>query len=132
MKLEPKGVSVLLGQTITKIEKVGSEAVRFYTESGLGLEMNHEQDCCEKVYLEDICGDLEDLIGSPILQAEESTSADTPGDVQVPKYGWDEATLWTFYRFATIKGSVVLRWFGESNGYYSVDVDIYTFDVKAS
>ena len=31
--------------------------------------------------------------------------------------------MWTFYTIRTNKVTITLRWCGESNGYYSVDVD---------
>lgn len=63
---------------------------------------------------QDVCGALEDLVGSPILLAEEVSSEHNEtlcGD-----------ECWTFYKFATIKGSVTVRWYGSSNGYYSTAV----------
>lgn len=88
--------------------------IHFITESGRYYKMYHQQDCCEEVYLEDICGDIEDLLGSPILHAVESS--------QEKEEDW-EHTTWTFYKLSTIKGSVTLRWYGTSNGYYSESVN---------
>lgn len=66
---------------------------------------------------------LEDLIGSPILLAEEATNSDAdPEGVTPPEYR-DESFTWTFYKLATIKGSVTIRWYGSSNGCYSEGVD---------
>jgi hypothetical protein len=91
-------------------------------EDGTHYRMYHYQDCCERVYVEDIVGDLDDLVGSPLVRAEERTS-DTSEDSD-PDAFRDDAYMWTFYEFATIKGSVTIRWYGESNGYYSIGVDL--------
>jgi len=63
------------------------------------------------------------LVGSPILQAEESTNEnENPEGVDVDEE-WRDSFTWTFYRIGTINGGVVIRWYGESNGYYSESVD---------
>lgn len=101
----------LLGKTINNIEiNKDNNEIYFYLFNGAVYKQYHDQDCCENVNIEDINGDLDDLIGSPLLQAEEVTQNDTNAK--------DSAT-WTFYKFATRKGYVTIRWYGESNGYYS-------------
>ena len=110
-------ISELIGKTLKSINVHNSELIRFYTEEGDEYVMWHEQDCCESVDIEDICGSLENLIGSPVLMAEEVISEVKPPDVE-RKYE-PESETWTFYKIATINEYVTIRWFGQSNGYYS-------------
>ena len=82
--------------------------------------MWHNQDCCESVSIEDICGDVKDLIGSPIILAEESTNSEDH-----PREDYEDSYTWTFYRLQAAKGGlVVIRWYGSSNGYYGESVDV--------
>jgi hypothetical protein len=112
----------LMGKTISRID-VSKDEVHFYIDDpeiegrSEHYVMQHHQNCCERVSLEDVIGDVDDLIGSPILMAEESTSQDEP-----PRNDFDSSYTWTFYKFATNKGYVTLRWYGTSNGCYSESV----------
>lgn len=112
--------SDLLGKVLVKIERDGDDRLTFHTADAKWV-MYHSQDCCETVEIEEIHGDLDDLVGTPILLAEESTS-----DVDPEGYQRDyppESATWTFYKLATVKGHVTIRWLGESNGYYSESVE---------
>lgn len=112
----------LLGKTITKIEgmEVGSDKIIFTLNTGDQYKLYHEQGCCESVAIEDVCGVVDDLIGSPITMADESSSGENPDGVTK---GYQDSFTWTFYKLATFKGFVDVRWYGESNGYYSESVD---------
>src|SRR6056297_1633144 len=110
----------LIGKTIKEININKGfndiEEIEFVTTCGNIYKMFHEFECCEEVFIEDICGDLEDLLYSPLLTAEMVSNKD------LESYA---STTYTFYKFATINGYVDIRWFGESNGAYSEEVSFY-------
>ena len=131
MSNERCDVSVLKDEILTSVEKTKDnhygDVITFTTVDGKRYRMFHDQGCCESVNIEDIIGDLDDLVGSPILMAEEVTSNDVQERKKQSEYSEDSFT-WTFYKFATMKGYVTIRWLGESNGYYSEGVDFATAD----
>lgn len=94
------------------------EAIVFRCDDGDLFAMGYMPDCCASCVIESVNGDLCDLVGAPIVLAEESNS-EPPGWVE-PEHC--DSFTWTFYRLATRKGHVDVRWFGESNGYYSESV----------
>jgi hypothetical protein len=117
MRYDWAEVTELVGKTLTSINvENGKDEIYFETSDGETYHMWHMQDCCEDVKIEDIIGDLDDLIGTPITMAEEITEACEDEE-------WGDSVTWTFYKFATNKGYVTIRWYGSSNGYYSESVD---------
>ncbi len=98
-----------------KFPDAGDGEIRFHTACGRVFRMYHEQDCCESVAIEEIIGDLRDLLDTPIVVA----SVDE-GESKSNENGDDQ---WTFYTLRTHKGTVTLRWHGSGNGYYATNVD---------
>lgn len=129
--------SELKGKVITEIsvgeyeewgnytEAIHSNAIMFRTADKKSYLMAHEQECCEDVTIDDICGDFNDIIGEEVLVAEEKQSKEKPNEDK--EYGYDSFT-WTFYHIATFHGDVTIKWFGTSNGYYSEDALLYEID----
>lgn len=116
-----RDISEILGKTlvcITGMEK-DSENIIFECSDGTQYKMYHEQDCCEDVRVEDVCGDVSNLLGSPLTMAEDISEACKLGALSE----YTESYTWTWYKFGTVKGYVTVRWYGESNGYYSEQVD---------
>ena len=116
-----KPFSDLIGKTLVKVEIIENSEIVFTTDSGDAYKMFHDQDCCEHVDIESIVGDIDDLIGNPILMAEEATGETAQPECWTPEE-YEESYTWTFYKLGTVKGYVDIRWYGSSNGYYSESV----------
>jgi Fe-S cluster biogenesis protein NfuA len=107
----------LKGLTIVSVDgaESGSDEIVFTLSDGIEFKMYHDQDCCESVLVEDVCGDIQDITNAQIIHFEERiVSGDTD---------WGSYTA-TFYDIQTTKGCVNIRWNGESNGYYSESVSV--------
>ena len=133
-------IEVLEGKILTKIIRMQDpDTLIFNTTCGESFRMYHDQDCCESVWIEDICGDLDDLLHTPMVQAFEKTSTKEEINL-IPCYKkqainrllsiidntdhvLDDSVTYTFYTLTTIKGTVTIRWCGTSNGYYSESVN---------
>jgi hypothetical protein len=116
----------LVGKTMVRFERGerdGNDAIIMTDTRGIVYVLTHSQDCCESVVIEDITGDLADLIDSPLTLAEEVTKDGKEALEAGLTFAKDaESSTWTFYKFATIKGYVDIRFYGDSNGYYSEGV----------
>ena len=107
--------SDLLNSVVTNID-LDNDRVRIELENGSAFIMEHDQECCESVYITDGKNEMRELVGYKIVDA---TCEVSEGESE---YG--SATK-TDFTFKTDEKTVVLRWFGESNGYYSESVDFY-------
>ena len=107
---------VMIGQTFDTVTGAAGADEMVFTNANGSHTFFHPQDCCECVSIDTVDGDLSDLVGSPIVMAEEVDNLDAPDR-------GDESYTWTFYKFATGKGSVTVRWYGSSNGYYGESVE---------
>jgi len=110
----------LVGKTLIDIQINNyNDEIIFITDNYKKYKLYHSKNCCEKVNIESIDGDLNDLLGNPILMAKMTTNNNHKGG-----HTYDAGSFtWTFYKLATVKGYVDIRWYGSSNGYYSEKVD---------
>ena len=122
-------LDVLIGETFDEVvfgshrDRNGKpETIEFRRAGEAIFNLSHEQDCCEEVFIEDVVGDLEWLARTPVLDARMETNREDP-----PPSGFvvDEYFTWTFFRLSTIKGTVVIRFLGSSNGYYGEDAALH-------
>ena len=122
--VKPDSLESLQGLTLLDVYLVSvgdncDDKIVFGTSMGV-LQMYHQHDLSESVTIEDITGDVQDLIGGLVVLAE--TSVSQAGDPATPEIPDRTEGTWTFYRIRTTKGDVTIRWWGTSNGYYSEEV----------
>ncbi len=104
----------LLGKKIKKIKKINDDEIRFYTKNA-EYRMYGDQECCENIYIDDICGDFKNIVKQEILLANESFQP-----------CFSNTLGWTFYNLATIKGTVTITWKGKANSpYYSLRAKLF-------
>jgi len=109
--------SILKNQTITDISS-DYESVTFKTVDKT-YRLEHYQDCCESVRLENVIGDIKNILNVPITLAEE----DNPGDPDWYSESYNDSHTWSVF-ILEAGGKRVEFWFlGESNGYYGESVD---------
>ena len=108
----------LNGEILSHVDQLDDE-IMLTTVSGREIRIYHSQDCCETVSIEDTEGDWHRLIGKSIL---ECTHDEERNGYPPPAYpdSWTRTEL----TFKVDNHTVVSRWIGESNGYYSESVDI--------
>lgn len=112
----------LLGEIIVYATgEKGDDEIKLTLADGRVFSLYHDQDCCESVEVDEVIGEWGDLYGLPLTLAEEVThEGENPPGVPVKEY--QDSYTWTFYRLGTARGLVTIRWYGESNGYYSESV----------
>ena len=83
--------------------------------------LKHMQECCEDVIIDDICGDLKDLINETIIKAEKVTNENINEEEE-------RCFTWTFFHISTLKTNITIKFYGTSNGYYSETAELYLIE----
>lgn len=117
MNLTNTTIDILVGKTLSKVEEDG-DIIYFTTIDGEQFRSYHMQDCCEYVRIYNIDGNIDTIINSPIINAEQDYF-DGP---EPENYYRGDSYTWTQQTIETEKGIVRFEWLGESNGYYSEEV----------
>lgn len=117
MALYPHRIEIekLVGEVLTHVDTDGADEIMLTTASGRRIKIYHSQDCCESVQIVGTDGEWSELIGKVIIEAAEDVNNGDNSDGT-----WTNTDL----KFRVDGATVISRWHGESNGYYSESVDI--------
>tara|TARA_R110000803_G_scaffold22351_5_gene55762 strand:+ start:1924 stop:2295 length:372 start_codon:yes stop_codon:yes gene_type:complete len=115
MDMNTEVLNSLQGETLAYIDE-SPDQVLLTTVSGREFQVYHRQDCCESVGIEDTEGNWHDLVGKPLLSVDEECE-------DASDRSSDSATA-TRLTFKVDGATVINKWIGESNGYYSESITI--------
>lgn len=108
----------LIGKTFDTVELLEIDKGLKFSNKEESWTLTHVQECCESVNLIDFdTKDLNILSNATILDAEERSEDEVYENSEYMH-------KWTFYSFATTKGTVDLRFYGESSVYYGIGVSL--------
>lgn len=121
-KLETADLSPLLGVTMVSHEWDRFKSIlTLVANDGRHFSLGGFSTDGGSAFLEDQNGNLDDLLNSPILFAEEKTTK-VPNS-ELKDTGCED--YYFFYEIATIKGSVQMRFYGAEGAYYTASVWFY-------
>lgn len=116
-------VKKLIGKTISHVwVDMNDGELEFRLSTNNVLHIWHQHQCCECVYLADIAGvdSVNQLEGETVLDAYVSYSDGGPVEDED-----HNDSQWTFLVLRTNNYTVTFRWYGSSNGYYSMCPDTF-------
>jgi hypothetical protein len=111
---------IIVGKTVKYTENINNEELLLYFTDGSSCKFYHIYDCSEYVYIED-SDDLSLLKGVTLTGITKEKS---------DKLTLNGLSTLTKLEFINEKRTVKVTWLGESNGYYSEDVDFQFFPAE--
>ena len=106
----------LIGKTIKSITNLNN-IITFETVEGINYQMYHKQHFLEDVYIAEIKGSLNDLVGKKVLNAEVNTE----------RIGYDNTgneISFTRYKISVSKAIVTIKWYLGTNGDFFAYTDV--------
>ena len=106
---------------LVKFIDVSGDSIMITLEDGTKYYFDHQQDCCENVSIYYWKGNYHDLFGKKLLYIDSDNDdfIDETKDIYL-----DYSNTCTTIKFVTDENTVISRWIGSSNGYYSESVDL--------
>ena len=114
--MEHADISILKGKILKDIRvDYGRNEITFIDKNNTSYLMAHKQEGSEDMFLEGTYeyGDINDLLNTPITIADEIEDFD-----KLPLNEDNLGYSWKLYQVGTEDSCILIRWYGEYNGFY--------------